>query len=363
MKKLVFFLSILAGAQLAYAQQEYRITKSAGQLQLNFTNVTVEGYNGKEIIFQGEKVEREETDKRAAGLVPITSSGYSDNTGMGISVTEKGPDVIVNLAARKAKAIGTVHIKVPENMKVAIIGTRGNLYVDNGFYNSQPDNIINDIIVKNLKNELEISVSNNKVLLENNTGPMNIKTVNGAVEAMFNSEIKGPLSIVSALGYVDVTLPLQTKANLQLTTMNGKIYASQDFKIDFEKQPDIDVIKTGAGFDYVFKDNIQTSPSIRNRAGRVTGTGVISQTSDNAKVVVADTAKINKGVNISKSVSGSITGTASRDVEMNAAGSLTRSFNLGSSLYTGENVKGKINGGGIDIVLRSTGKSVYLRNK
>jgi predicted membrane protein len=60
--------------------------------------------------------------------------------------------------------------------------------------------------------------------------------VYGHVEADFNANMKGPISIVSVYGYVDLTLPLATKANLKMSTSYGEILVAPDFKIEIEKE-------------------------------------------------------------------------------------------------------------------------------
>jgi hypothetical protein len=44
---------------------------------------------------------------------------------------------------------------------------------------------------------------------------------------------------VSIYGYVDVTLPATTKANLKLSTSYGEILVAPEFKIEIEKQGDM----------------------------------------------------------------------------------------------------------------------------
>lgn len=58
------------------------------------------------------------------------------------------------------------------------------------------------------------------------------------MEATFEQNVKGPLSIVSVYGYADVTLPASIKANIKLTTSYGELYASPDFKIEVDRSLD-----------------------------------------------------------------------------------------------------------------------------
>mgnify|MGYP001794776110 CR=1 FL=1 len=165
----------------ANAQKEYKLTKSSGKLNLNISGAIVEGYSGNEIIFSTSKSENDVVDERAKGLRIISGSGFVDNTGMGIDVSEKGEEINVN-PVRKGDRIGIISIKVPQNIKIAFNNT-----------NTTQE----ELILKNLKNEIEVSVPYNKLTLENNTGQMNVKTIYGSVDALFSGEIKGPVSIGS----------------------------------------------------------------------------------------------------------------------------------------------------------------------
>jgi len=214
-KHFILLLSILTITTATYAQKEYKMAVSSGRLSLNIPGVIIEGYNGKEIIFSIPRGENEVVDERAAGLRVINGSGYTDNTGLGIDVSRKGEEITVNSVTMERGAILT--IRVPQNINVS-------------FKNSSSINQ-SEIILKNLNSEINVSTSYDKVKLENNTGPMNIKALYGSVDATFASEIKGPVSIVSVYGYVDVSLPSAAKANVKLSTSYGKLYAAEGLKI------------------------------------------------------------------------------------------------------------------------------------
>ena len=66
MKKLVVVIGIVVAALSASFAQEFKIAKSTGRLELNIGRVTVEGYNGNEIVFSS-KDHREKADERATG--------------------------------------------------------------------------------------------------------------------------------------------------------------------------------------------------------------------------------------------------------------------------------------------------------
>lgn len=298
-KQFIVLFSLLAIAVSASAQKEYKLNKNSGQLNLNIPGAIVEGYSGNEIIFSIPKGEKEEVDERAKGLRAISGSGFADNTGLGIDVSEKGAEINVNVVNREIKGILT--IKVPQNIKI-VFTNKSNVYQ-------------NEIILKNLKSEIEVSTSYNKIKLENNSGPMNIKTLYGSVDAIFTEAIKGPVSIVSVYGYVDVSLPANTKANVELGTSYGKLYAAEGLKIAIDKSEKAE----RSGF---------TSIGGSENAGQVTS------------------------VRTGQSVSTLTT--------VNGDGAV---FGYSTGSRSSENIKGKINGGGADLILTSRYKNVYLREK
>jgi hypothetical protein len=247
MKKKLLLLTIILIAIFNTNAQVFKIAKSSGRLFINLPGATIEGYDGKEIIFTSLD-SNEEKDERAAGLKQISGTAtYEDNTGIGINVTDKGNTVEVNVAGKK-KIEGLV-IKVPKNMPVSFV--------------YEKDINAGEVIFRKMESEIEVSVQYNTVKLDSVTGPMNIKTVYGGIEASFTTTIKGPVSILSVYGFIDISLPLTTKAQINFSTSYGQIYAASDFKIAMEK-PDTEALSygdqvkgkiNGGGIDIVLKSN------------------------------------------------------------------------------------------------------------
>lgn len=305
----LFLLTIVCSAS---AQKVYKLAKSSGRLNLNITGAVIEGYTGNEIIFTAAAGEEDQVDDRAKGLRAISGSGFTDNTGLGIEVIEKGEDINVNSVTKKTE--GLLTIKVPQGIKVVFNNT-SNIYQS-------------DLTLKNLKNEIEVSVSFNKIFLENNTGPMNIKSLHGPVDAVFTGEIKGPISIVSVYGYVDVTMPTATKANIELASSRGNLYAADAFKIAIDKPVDKPDAKTGDK-DLAALQNI----TITGRPA-ATATAISGLEARRGQIISGLSTRVN-GLTIN-------TISAGRDAE---------------------SIKGKINGGGMDLVFKSNFQNVYLRTK
>ena len=206
----------------------FKVGKSKGKLQINLGKVTVEGYQGKEILFTLENKARPE-DKRAKGLQSVNALGLTDNTGLGINVTENGDVLEVNPLKKISQP--AIKIMVPENMSVSF---------------KHQSQFGSNVVFENLSGEIEIAATYNNVKLENITGPAVVKSVYGNVDAVFSQPVKGPVSIISVYGYADVTLPKSVKANLQAKTSYGEIYISPDFKLEMQKSPENeDLIRYG----------------------------------------------------------------------------------------------------------------------
>ncbi|HMQ01060.1 MAG TPA: hypothetical protein PKC24_14865 [Cyclobacteriaceae bacterium] len=203
--------------------QEFKLSKSSGKLIVKDVNkVEFEGTSGNEIIFSTDGGSRS-TNERAEGLRIINAMGLEDNTGIGLSVTDKGGNIEVYQLSKMSSK--TYTIKVPKGVSI--------VYEHSGTQGSK---------VKFTRVESEISTStlHNGVILKDVTGPMTINSVHGSIDVVF-SEVsqKSPASIISVHGPVDVTLPSNTKANLKIHTNWGEVFASPDLKIEFEQSGDM----------------------------------------------------------------------------------------------------------------------------
>ncbi len=220
MKNYILALAVFATGSL-YAQ-EYKVSKNSGTLEIReVNNVVIEGHSGSEIIFTSRDNGRDD-DERAKGLRAISSMGLEDNTGLGLSVIEKGN--VIEVRQLKKTDGPDITIKVPKTVKVA-------------FHHTSPHG--QAIEFKNFDGQVDVSTVHSGVVLANATGAINIKTVHGDVDATFETAPKSPVSIESVHAHVDVALPADTKANLKLSTHFGEILVDPDFKIEIERSGDM----------------------------------------------------------------------------------------------------------------------------
>lgn len=220
MKKIhiTFLFSILFTHVLLAQNSEYKVAKSTGRLEIKeVNNVSFEPAPGNEIIFTASLKDKD-ADERAKGLRSISASGLEDNTGIGLSVTEKG-NVIEVHQLRKTEGPNIV-IKVPKGVVIAYAHTSP--YGD-------------EVQFKNIESEIEVSTVHSGVGLNNVSGPMTVKTVHGDIECTMGATIKSPVSIVSVHGHVDINLPTATKATLKMKTVYGEIFVDPAIKMEVER--------------------------------------------------------------------------------------------------------------------------------
>jgi hypothetical protein len=299
-KQVILLFALFTLCTTAWAQKQYKLTKKTGRLNIHLGGAIVEGYEGSEIIFTVQNEETEAVDERAKGLKAISGSGFTDNTGLGLDVTVEGDDVNVNPIGRKSQ--GILSIKVPNTIKVSVT-TKSNMRSE-------------ELIIRNIKSEIEVSTTYNKIKLEDNTGPMNVKTMYGSVDARFDGVIKGPVSIISVYSYVDVSMPAATKAKVELGTLYGKLYAAEEFKIVRDKK-DVEAEKVRSG----------------------TANGLTFREFDSV---------------------GARSVTSGGTVYVSGSDNLSRTINFSREA---ESIKGTINGGGTDLIFKSNYNNVYLRQK
>jgi hypothetical protein len=221
MKSWMLMMCFALAIAVAAHAQEFKISKATGTLEVTDVNdVTIEQASGNEIIFISNDRDRD-GDERAKGLRAVSSMGLEDNTGLGLSVVDKGN--VVEVRQLKKMDGPEIVIQVPRGM---IVSYRHSSPYGSGFK------------VRNVDNQLDVSTVHNEVALENVTGPMEIKTVHGEINAALGPNVKGPVSIASVHGHVDVGLPVATNASLKLNTEWGDIFVDPELKIEMGNKKD-----------------------------------------------------------------------------------------------------------------------------
>jgi len=196
-------------------------------------SITVTGYDGKDILIDGETEGQKNSSDRnesSGGMRRINSHNLS------ITAEEKNNQVSIH-TDRPNKTIH-LSIKIPKGVSSIKLET-----VNNG-----------DITVNNVSGEMEITNVNGSIKLSDVSGSVVANTVNGDVKATFKSiDAQAPMAFSTLNGDVDVSFPAGLKANVKLKSDNGGIFT--DFEIAVDKtQPTAERTTEGKMYKISVKD-------------------------------------------------------------------------------------------------------------
>lgn len=223
---MAFLMALLSQMVMAqeYTHQLGNSAENAVEFSLSQSEISIEGYDGTEVVIQNSDFEP--PPERAEGLRPLYGSGQ-DNTGIGLSVEEEnGVLKVVQASARDGEFV----VKVPNKVRIMIeeVNWGGG-----------------DISVSNHSGEIEIKSKTGDMNLQNVTGPVIASSTSGDLEVTFSSVSSAtPTSISLVSGYVDVTMPATTKADLNLSSISGEIYTNMDISMKGDKE---DMQRLGGG--------------------------------------------------------------------------------------------------------------------
>lgn len=221
--------AILALALSACYAQEFKYdVKQSNQVFIKELSggISIEETPGSQLIIETSRFEKR--PERADGLKSLYGSGAEDNTNIGLEVKTVSNIIEIEGASKQAEDAHYT-FKVPKGVNVKID------------YRSPYAN--DDIKVKDFSSELEVSILNPGIDLENVTGPVILNLTNGDINIDFGTvNQNSPISIHATNGIIDISLPANTPANISMSTINGEIFTN--FDIDFEK-------KTKEGLNYI----------------------------------------------------------------------------------------------------------------
>lgn len=349
MKRIVIIASaLLLTVVQAFAQQEFKVAKNGGKLVINnISNLKVEGYEGKEIIFFTAGKKEKPEDPRAVGLSALSSSGF-DNTGIGISVIDKENVTIVTPIERNL----SLKVKIPYSVSLSLKTT--------GF----PQGDSTSITLSNIKSEIDASTQHENILLKNVTGPVSIKTLHGYIEGKLTPSFKGPISLVSVYGFIDVTVPDNAKADMTISTQYETLYAAKDLKLVIDEKPIKELNSSGA----ITVSGKATGQNLH--VVTVDGTTVTTTTVPKAKGTTTTSTETFPATAPTPPIVGQgfrtneKTTTTGKKAEIITDDSYNYTT-LGSLSFLnssrGTVINGKLNGGGEKIILKSTHGKIYLR--
>lgn len=222
MKKLIVLL-ILCSSTALFAQKTYK--KSLQGIKTvrieSDSDITVLSGNTSELVLSEQANKHDnhfptfgdkKNKDRKKGLKAIYAGGTDNTDGLGFSITKEG-SVLVVRDLKSHMQRDEIKVKLPKTM---------NINIDSGNLGA--------ILIDGFTAEVEADSNVGEITLKNVTGPVTAHTSTGTISVVFTKvNQSAPISISSSVGEIDVSLPANTKANLDLRT-NGTVYTNFDFK-------------------------------------------------------------------------------------------------------------------------------------
>lgn len=176
--------------------------------------IKISGGPGSDIIIDVKGLEG--IPKKAKGLKPLYGNGCLDNTGAGVAANESG-GVLTICGASKGSEDAHYTIILPKGINVSLD------------YSSPFAH--NNIEVKDMEGEVEISSLTADIKCLNVTGPLVLNSTSGDIDVIVSRlNQNSPTSISLISGDLDVTLPENSTANLEMSSITGAIYTDFEFK-------------------------------------------------------------------------------------------------------------------------------------
>ncbi len=186
--------------------------------------ITVEGYDGSDVVIEAagqDSESRGEAPPRARGLRRIP------NLSTGLEVEERNN--VMTIESSAMSRVTNVRIRVPFDTSLKLDTVSGG-----------------DIVVSDVRGEIEVDNTNGAVRLTNIGGSAIANALNGEVVVTFTSVTPDtPMSFSTLNGEIDVTLPGNVNATIKMKTDNGEIFS--DFEIELQSGGTQEVIDESRG--------------------------------------------------------------------------------------------------------------------
>lgn len=355
MKKILKVLILLSVSNTVFGQLKtntYKTNFSGADKRIVIlsANQSLEiiGTSGSEVIIESLE-DRKELPAEAEGLRIVSPGGGIDNTGVGANVTVEGTNMKIKIP--KSKYYGSYVVKVPKDVSISL-RENGNSY--------------GKWFISDMKGEVEAETSYSTLNIKNVSGPIVARCGYGKIYVEYDQLNQSRPNSISASGAVDIMLPADAKANLKVQAT----YA--DFFTDFDIAPvKLDLTENNSKKS-VWYTTYNNQTVYVNANGAYDRYGKKFPEADYNKIIESEAFKKDK---LAKAQSSDLandlakakaqTGKSfmSADDVVNQPGwGKTTSSDDCNCPNDGSTI-GTINGGGVNLTIKSDHGNVYLRKK
>ena len=164
-----------------------------------------------------DKRKKEKEDKRK-GLTAIYPGGKDNTNGFGFSVIKEGNTLVVRDLKSHFQRHG-ISFSLPKNINISV--DSGNL---------------GHVEIEGFTSEVEVNTNVGRINMKDVTGPITAHSNVGPINIEFSKVSQSsPITISSSTSEIDVTIPSNTKADLELKT-NGTVYTNFNIEVPTPKK-------------------------------------------------------------------------------------------------------------------------------
>jgi len=198
---------MMAVAMTAAAQQVSVPFSGGGRpqtLRVTLTNggIEIRGYDGKEVLLDSSGSSGKNREHNGMHRIDIAN---------GFSLSEDSNVITVHGAGGGSPRLS---LQVPFKTNLEIRCTN-----------------CSETQISDISGDIDVNLTNGGVRLTNTTGAVLAHSLNNRVIATLDRVPQKPLSLSTMNGSIDISVPGDTKANVNLKTSNGKIYSDFDVRL------------------------------------------------------------------------------------------------------------------------------------
>lgn len=222
MKKILITFLLIIYAITIQSQEVYKHSLNGikkVKIDAN-TSVKVIASNTAELIITGKKktYKEKKKDEKRKGLRAIYPSGKDDTNGLGFSINKEGVILLVTDLKHHFQR-KNVTFTLPKNIDVIVDGGQ-----------------LGSVNIEGFSSEIEVEANIGEITINKVTGPVTAYSQVGDIDVDFITVNQNlPISINSSVGAIDVALPANTNADLDIKANTGTVYTNFNLKTPKEK--------------------------------------------------------------------------------------------------------------------------------